>query len=469
MRTGRLAFVLALALSLTAGMHHRAWAEGGEGGTTVEGGSGEHGGEGEGEKPEFVKNSPTHVWTKSVEHPIHERPISEGQWYGSTKKNGGPFRDPIIGKNKSGRYVIKEDPNVERGNLKPYANKEQVKTWGEHQENFEQPKGVTLISTQGKGAAGLNAGPFKDGRANLAEGSLGEVNLDVLRADGEYSAGIGVGNGNVQAQAGGRGFLTLVGVQAESKVGVLGDPNGLNNAMGQVEGRAFIGADAEGAASLHVGTHGVGGQAEVGAFAGGKAEVMGAGTVTICGVQVNLTGTAEASYGIGAKATGAFSIDWSTMTVKIGAKASLTVGGGLGAGGTIEVSLAKVLNDPAKAAECVAEHLGEAAKYVAEKGVELAEAAGDLAMTGVHKLADAADAVGSALGSAASSVGSWVGGLFGGGDDDSASSAPTAPIAVASFGVQPARTAVTVPVAAAGTPGGTANGGQSHQGAGFAH
>lgn len=445
MKAGRFAIVLGLALTVASGARNFAHAEGHE----PPAGEGETHGGGSHEGPIFVRNSPTTVGSG---HTPHERPAREGQIYGSTKPNGGPFRDPIIGQNSAGRNVVKENPNNPNMRGTPYANKGQVATAHEHKEDFEQPRGVTLISTSGKGPiAGLNAGPFKDGRANVLDGHYGEVNVDVLRVDREYSAGVGIGNGNVQAQAGGRVVATLVGVHAETKNLTLGDPNGINNAMGQLEARAYIGADAEGNISAHAGKDGIGGQAEAGAFAGGKAEVQGAGTVTICGVAVNLTGVAEASYGIGAKASGAFDINWSTMTVRVGLKGSLTVGGGLGAGGTVEISLDKVLRNPEAAAKCVADHLLEAGKFVVEKGGELVDGAVNLGGRGIDALGRGADAVSSTISDAGHGIANFFG--FGGRDNPP----PTRPIAVGPTpGSNVSRNSPTTPTASAtgaSTPG----------------
>lgn len=380
--------------------------------------------------------------------------------------NGKSYNsEPVVAKNKAGRYYDKRT-----GRLLSGEQAEEAKKW---QEGYESKHDVALISGDtGEQSVGINVGPIKNGRVNLAEGDLGEVNLDVGRATGQATGSVGITKDGVQAEGELKGQVTLVGISAESKKFALGDPDGLNNASTQETAQAYIGA--EGDLNGHVGVtkNGVGGAANAEVFAGGKAEVQSNNTVTICGVEVNLQAQAEASYGIGAHASGQFSIDWSKMTVKIGASAGLTVGGGAGAGTTIEVSLAKVLQSPGKAAECVKEHLLAAGKWVAEKGGELVDAAGNLASKGIDKLSSAASSVKDTIGGGLSSAGHFIGGLFGGGGHDDPP-APTTPVSVASFGNQTPRNANTIgPVVSAppaGTPAGGSFPGSSHAGAGVKH
>ena len=390
------------------------------------------------------------AWEKKVEH---ERPTvgsKNAPGYAQGKRptvNGRSVSsEPIVATDKNGRPYDKRN-----GQKLSKENAEKAEKWAEGYEAKDQ---LTLISGEmEEKSAGINVGPFKDGRVELAKGKYGEVNLDVARvsASGDYSAGIT--KDGLQAQGKFEAKATLIGISGETETAQLGDPEGLNNASVKASGEAYIGADGSVDANLGITKNGIngGGTAEV--FAGGKVKGTAEGTVTICGVQIDLQGEAEASYGIGAKASGQFSIDWSKMSVKIGGSASLTVGGGAGAGGTMEISLAKVLKDPGAAAECVARNLAKAAEFVIEKGGELVDAAADLAGKGIDKLSQGVNAVTSTLSDAGSSVASFFG--FGGGDDKPK---PTKPVAVATSGNNTSRNSNT-------TPGGTTGGAGNSRGA----
>jgi hypothetical protein len=415
MKFGRLAVALSLLLTF-AQTPRVARAEGGE---AAPAGGHERPGEGashgiEGYNP--VENSNTTVaggergtWIGNLPNEASSQ-APKGNYAGYATRDGATgawHGDPVIGQNAAGRNTVLSDPSRPNMRGTPFASKEMVAVNTEHQENFEAPKGVTLVSTSGKGAVGLNAGPFKDGRAVLTpENPYGEIAVDVLRVDAQGSAGAGIGNGNVQAQAGGKVTAVLVGISAESHTFGLGDPNGLNNALVKGEARAFVGGELEGNAAVHAGLDGAGGSFNGKAMIGARAEATGFTTVTICGVQVNLTGVVYAQAGAGAEASGAFDVNFKTGTVKIGLKAGAAVGLGAGAGGTVEISLAQVLKDPGAAAQCVADGLLAAGKFVVEKGGELVDGAVALAGQGIDALGRGVDAVADAVSSTVSNVAS---------------------------------------------------------------
>lgn len=242
---------------------------------------------------------------------------------------------------------------------------------------YGSKKSVTLWQKNATGATGIDAGPFQDGRATLAKGDLGEINVDAFRLQGDAQAKFGATRDGVAANVYLKGQATLIGVNAQSRTFGFGDPDALTSATASGAGQAYIGAEAELDATLGVSKTGVQGNVHAGAFAGGKVEGDLTGQISICGVQINLAGHGEASYGLGAEADGYFKVDWSTMTVKVGGKAALTFGGGAGAGGEVEISLAKLLKDPRAAGRCALEGLTKAAK----KGVEVLSNGAD-AVTG---------------------------------------------------------------------------------------
>ena len=386
----------------------------------------------------------SNVFTGSHEH---ERPTigsKEAPKYAQGKRptvNGmSRSTEPIVAHDKNGNPYDKRN-----GRKLSAAQAAAADKWAA---GYDAKPQVDLISGDtGEKSAGLNAGPFKDGRVVLADGKYGSVNLDVGRVSGQGSYSAGITKDGLQAQANLQGQATLIGINGETGTAQLGDPNGLNNASIKGEGQAYIGAEGSLDGHLGVTKNGIGGGGTAEVFAGGKVEGKANAVVTICGIEVDLQGEASASYGIGAKASGQFSIDWSKMSVKIGGSASLTVGGGAGVGGTMEISLAKLLKNPGAAAECVASHLAEAAKYVAGKVVDVGKA-------GIKVLGDGVNAVTSTLGNAGHAVSSFFGGLFGGDDPK-----PTAPVAVASSGNNSARNASTTPNNGKGL---TSPGGEQH-------
>lgn len=230
---------------------------------------------------------------------------------------------------------------------------EKLRKKTEPDDPWKMPPSVTLISTQGQGAIGMNAGPFKDGRWTWAEGRHGRIGMDVLRADGSYKGSIGVTKEGLRADAVLQGSAILVGVSGETGRYGLGDPNGLNNAGVQGTGRAFVGADGQAVGSAAISRRGVNAVGNVNAFVGAKAKGEVTGTTTLCGLSVTGTGTGEVSAGAGVGASGTFRVDWATGTVKLGGQADATLGLGGGLGGTVEISAEKIIRNPGAAKDCV--------------------------------------------------------------------------------------------------------------------
>lgn len=305
---------------------------------------------------------------------------------------------------------------------------------------YATPTSVTILEKDASGATGIDAGPFRNGRATLVEGSLGEVHVDALRLDGTGQARAGITKDGVAANVFLDGRATLLGVGAQSRTFGLGDPEALTSATAQGSADAFVGAEALLDANASVTRHGVQGNVHAGAFVGGKAEADGTGQVSICGVQVNALAHGEASYGLGADAAGYFKVDWSSMSVKVGGRAALTAGVGAGAGGEVEVSLAKLMKDPRAAGRC------------------MVDGAKTALTTAGHALAEGAGAVKNAIASGAHKLCFWC-------KDDPKPAAPaTAPF---NRGTNIGRNARTIPPAA-GVPGARTPVSVRH-GAGVAH
>lgn len=382
--------------------------------------------------------------------PPHTRPPSwESDHYGTDAAGHAPHVDPVLAADADGNLVVKSNPH------RPYAMSAQAKKWEQHQEDFTPAKAVTLARTNqfNRTVAALDG--KKKGEYGTAEIALGKAAVTA-------SAGVGLSTDGLQAHVGGTAEAKLIEVSAASNVFGVGDPNGMNNAIGQVKGKAFVGAEAKGDLTVTAGRKGLAIQTGGDAFVGGKAQVTGSGTITLCGLAMNATGDAQASYGIGVTAKGAFVVDWSTMTVRYGAHAALTVGGGLGAGGTVEVSLEKILKDPRTAANCLAAHLkplGDAAKKFGSLVVEVQKTDLKLESQALRRAADEIESL--TRRAAAREIASWAG-FFRHAADASAATADT----LSHLGSQIERDADTVPTAPAHS---TTRPTAQHAGAGFPH
>lgn len=275
------------------------------------------------------------------------------------------------------------------------------RTGHERPAKYDPPPNLALKTWKtGERTTGLDAGPFEDGRVDLLEGDAGRVGIDVLRATGNGNVSAGISTEGLIAKAHAEGRVTLVGLNAETReLTLLGDPDGLNAVTASAAGEVFVGGQAEADAALIVGPGGITAETKAGAFVGGKATGEIATTGTLCGVGLGVTGTGEASYGLGAEAEGAFKIDWSTWTVKFGGNASLTAGAGAGAGAEVEISFEKLKENPAVAMQCALDLLDDVGlRQTAERaiamGTDLVAAANDLKDRGTALLGRAADRAG---------------------------------------------------------------------------
>ena len=398
----------------------------------------------------------------------HERPnlnARDGRTLpGSRTTVNGASRnsDPVVAQNSAGRNYDKRNGRLMSDSQAADAN--------DRAGAYETPEGVTLASWEtGEGEAGLNAGPFENGRANILGGGPddpGRLSIDVLRASGEGSASIIALPNGYGATAELKGQVTLIGISGEIE-GQYGDD--MNNIRGGASGQAYIGAEGELSGSAQITTDGVQANGKAGAFIGGKAEGEITGGFTICGISIEAKGTGEASYGIGAEAEGYFKVNWATMTVKIGGKAALTFGGGAGVGGEVEISLAELMKDPAAAAMCAWDKIKEAGEWVLRTGGELVDGAVQLASDGIEVLSNAADAVtgfvsdvGSTIGQGLSDGASAVGCFFFGCDEDEPPAPPRRAVATSNFGNNTGRFAPT-----AATAGSYGNGGRASEGVGI--
>lgn len=175
---------------------------------------------------------------------------------------------------------------------------------GKH--NLIEPGGV-LDGNQ----ALWSAGGMKDG-----EGAVFAVGK--VKAEGTYSVGINDGNAGLALG----GSAAAYALYAEARGSTLG-----GHLTGGVKG--YVGAEANGTASVGIGKDGLKATAGVDAFAGGKV----AGDVGVNAYGVNAKVGGEVSYGLGIKAKG----DVSLSPTRI--KASYDLGLTVGLGGSVKFDI----------------------------------------------------------------------------------------------------------------------------------
>ncbi len=354
---------------------------------------------------------------------VHQRPaINSKKGHtlpgGRTSANGWAVNsDPVVAENRNRRLYDKRNGQ--------FLSQSQAEAAKRSSKYYEAGTGVTLFElktgTQDingnyqPDATGLNAGGFKDGRYNILHeagspnaGTIpNRLSVDVLRAEGQGTVKVGVIPGGVAAAAQLRGQATLIGLSGEYTRS-FGDSDSINTAQVSTKGQAFVGAAGELQAVANVSNRGALLTGRAGAFVGGRAEGEAGGSVTICGVQIGAKGVGEVSYGLGAAAEGYMVVNWSTMTVKFGGRAAATLGLGAGVGGEVEISLQKVLENPAMAARCALQPLADLAVAAYETGRDLVLAARDLGAQGIEQLTNAYDAVSSYVGDTLSQASDFV-------------------------------------------------------------
>ena len=199
-------------------------------------------------------------------------------------------------------------------------------------DNWRPSTGVILVQGRTEGAAGLTYGVFQDGRWTMAQGDLGQINLDVLRAEAEARGNLQanltdglMARGNAEARA------ILVGVNGQTNTGRLG--GNLLGADISASGRADVLAEAqaEGVAALNTSGLRLRGEGEL--FAGARARGQIPVGFSLLGVRFGATGRGQASAGIGIEG------DARAEIANGGIRAGCGVGGCLGVGAGVGVDL----------------------------------------------------------------------------------------------------------------------------------
>lgn len=199
-------------------------------------------------------------------------------------------------------------------------------------DNWRPGTGVILVQGQTQGATGLTYGVFQDGRWTMAQGDLGQINLDVLRAEAEARGSLQanltdglMARGNAEARA------VLVGVNGQTNTGRIG--GNLLGADIAANGRADVLAEAsaEGVAALNTSGLRLRGEGEL--FAGARARGQIPVGFSLLGVRFGATGRGQASAGIGIEG------DARAEIANGGIRAGCGVGGCLGVGAGVGVDL----------------------------------------------------------------------------------------------------------------------------------
>ena len=125
---------------------------------------------------------------------------------------------------------------------------------------------------------------------------------------------------------------------------------------------ANIGANAGLGSSLTVGLSGVELSGEAKAFAGADASSWVGGGVSLCNIKVDLRGKGNVSAGIGAKAMGTVTADWSEGKFGVGGEIAATLGLGGGTGANVWIDAQSLVKTPGVVVDCFGnkiEELGE--------------------------------------------------------------------------------------------------------------
>jgi hypothetical protein len=250
---------------------------------------------------------------------------SQNRWKWETEHwlpKGDGFRrtDKVWGKDENGNWFVKDGP------AQP----------GEEDGTAPGRKtNLTVKLAEWQGGASAWSDGTKGERSFLGDGKMkGELGGSVLGVDG--NAGASVTNGRLQAGLSGSAYLAQVSGKGSAEYGM---------AAGQVEGKAYAGAEAS--ATVGVGKDGVHAGAE--AFAGAKATASASADVG--GVGAGVSG--EAWAGLGAAANADLGMKDGKFT--IGGE----VGAGLGVGGKVSFD---VTVDPGK----MVDSAGDAADWVGD-------------------------------------------------------------------------------------------------------
>lgn len=256
-------------------------------------------------------HQPKEVWARNSDPIVAERANAPGKFYDA--RPDGQRINGTLNKDVAAESIKRQDYYEQKNSVQLYdwstdPNKNKVAVWdGE-------------------------AGKYDREKENGAQ-----IGACVLCADAKAGANVGITDNGVQASANFEAGAYLAKVDGNFDAKYRGDvvQGGVSG-----EGSAFVGAQAKGTGTVEISKDRIGANGKLEAFAGGKAEgqvTAEAGLTQVGSVKGTVMG--EVSYGIGASAEGYFNVDWKTMTVSTGGRASATLGVGAGVGFETEISV----------------------------------------------------------------------------------------------------------------------------------
>jgi LysM repeat protein len=250
---------------------------------------------------------------------------------------------PKIGRSKNEKIVAQKKSETSLGSVqKSYVAGQ---GWVDSKKNVvdeaaKSPKKVqkdwtasaTLIAVTDKASASVaKLGDMKGPGVEILGGGVtakGQIHALHAGAEGTASLGFDLKKKTIKADLSGRVEAHLLGAEGELKSKKYG--NDVIHGQTTVKGKAFVGADASGNASLNIGKSGVKVGAGVEAFAGAKASAEIAQTVGIAGHDIGTVGAKGEVYaGIGVKAKGEIGFENGRFKTSVELGAALGVGAGV--------------------------------------------------------------------------------------------------------------------------------------------
>jgi len=235
---------------------------------------------------------------------------------------------------------------------------------------------ATLFAVEEKGSASVaKLGDMKGPGVDILGGGVnakGEIHA--LHVEGEAAAAVGfdIKKKTFKADLSAKGEAHLVGAEGELSSQRYG--NDVIHGQTTVKGKAFVGAEASGNATLAIGKEGVKVGAGVDAFAGAKASAEIEQTVGVAGHDIGRVGAKGEVYaGIGVKAKGEIGFEKGRFKTSVELGAALGVGAGVKI--NIDVDVVGTAKAVAKTATAAADGLARGASAAADKVSSVASSA----------------------------------------------------------------------------------------------
>lgn len=227
---------------------------------------------------------------------------------------------------------------------------------------------ATLFTVQEKGSASVaKLGDMKGPGVDILGGGVNaKGELHALHVAGEATASVGfdLKKKTFKTDLSAKAEAHLVGAEGELKSQRYG--NDVIHGQTTVKGKAFVGAEATGNATLNIGKEGVKVGAGIDAFAGAKASAEIQQTVGFAGHDIGSVGAKGEVYaGIGVKAKGEIGFENGRFKTSVELGAALGVGAGIKL--NVDVDVVGTAKAVAKTATAAADGLARGANWAADK------------------------------------------------------------------------------------------------------